>query len=301
MRTTLERRTVRRGDVELAVFVGGNPDGPPVVLVHGWPDTHHLWAGVVDHLAEDFRVVAYDTRGQGESTDPGSVAAFALAELADDLFAVADAVSPDQPVHVLAHDWGSVGVWEAVCRPGAEERIASFTSISGPNLDHMSAWVRRSVARPTPGSLVPVVAQGLASAYVGVFVSPVAPFLFRSLADRERWKDFLRRTDDFEPPEEAIAGTLVDDMVSGLRYYRANLGLRRHARRPRTTDVPVLQMVPTRDRAIRPASLDEAARWVLSLERVEVPYGHWVPMAAPDVVAAETTGFILGLSPRPVS
>ena len=63
MRTTLERRTVRRGEVELAVFVGGNPDGPPVVLVHGWPDTHHLWVGVVDQLADDFRVVAYDTRG----------------------------------------------------------------------------------------------------------------------------------------------------------------------------------------------------------------------------------------------
>src|SRR4051794_5953157 len=147
MRTTLERRTVQSGEVELAVFVGGNPEGPSVVLVHGWPDTHHLWGGVVDHLAEDFRVVAYDTRGQGESTDPGSVAAFALPALADDLIAVADAVSPDEPVHVLAHDWGSVGVWEAVSRHEAEERIASFTSISGPNLDYLGAWVRRSVAR----------------------------------------------------------------------------------------------------------------------------------------------------------
>ena len=301
MRTTLERRTVRRGEVELAVFVGGNPDGPPVVLVHGWPDTHHLWSGVVDQLADGFCVIAYDTRGQGESTDPGSVDAFALPELAEDLFAVADAVSPDQPVHVLAHDWGSVGVWEAVCRPGAEERIASFTSISGPSLDQLGVWVRRSVTRPTLRGLGAVLAQGLSSSYVGVFISPVAPFLFRNLAERARWTDFLRRTEEFEPPADAIAETLVDDMVSGLRYYRANLGLRRRAPRPRRTDVPVLQLVPTRDRAIRPASLDEAARWVSSLERVELPYGHWVPMAAPDVVAAETARFIRAQSPRPVS
>src|SRR4051794_13639866 len=281
MRTTLERRTVRSGEVELAVFVGGNPDGPTVVLVHGWPDTHHLWSGVVDELAEDFRVVAYDTRGQGQSTDPGRVDAFALPELAKDFFAVADAVSPDEPVHVLAHDWGSVQVWEAVSQDAAEQRIASFTSISGPNLDHLGAWVHRSVTRPTLARVGAVLAQGLASSYVGVFVSPLAPPLFRNLADRKRWTDFLRRTEGFEPPEDAVAETLVDDMVSGLRYYRANVGLHRRAPRPRRIDVPVLHLTPPRDRAVRPASLEESSRRVRSLERVDVPYGHWVPMAAP--------------------
>jgi pimeloyl-ACP methyl ester carboxylesterase len=301
MTTSLDRRTVSSGDVDLAVFEGGNPDGPTIVLVHGWPDTHHLWTGVVDALADDFHVVAYDTRGQGQSTDPGSVAAFKLPELAKDFFAVADAVSPDAPVHVLAHDWGSVQLWEAVCEPGAERRIASFTSISGPNLEHLSAWVRRSVSRPDPRGLGALLAQGLASSYVGVFVSPLAPPLFRNLADRGRWMRFLRRTEGFEPPEEAVAGTLVDDMVSGLRYYRANVGLRPRPSSPRRTSVPVLLLVPTRDRAVRAASFDETARWVPQLERVDLPYGHWVPMAAPDVVAAETTRFIRSLPPRPVS
>ena len=47
-------------------------------------------------------------------------------------------------MHVLAHDWGSVETWEAVCEPGAEEKIASFSSISGPNLDHLGMWIRAS-------------------------------------------------------------------------------------------------------------------------------------------------------------
>ncbi len=97
----------------------------------------------------DFRVVAYDTRGQGDSVTAAPDRAFTLDVLADDLTAVIDAVSPDVPVHVVGHDWGSIQSWEAVCRPGAEERIASFTSISGPNLAHVAAWVRRTLARPT--------------------------------------------------------------------------------------------------------------------------------------------------------
>ena len=59
----MKRGTVSRDGVDLAVHEGGNPDGPTVVLVHGWPDTHHLWLGVAELLAPDFRVVAYDTRG----------------------------------------------------------------------------------------------------------------------------------------------------------------------------------------------------------------------------------------------
>jgi pimeloyl-ACP methyl ester carboxylesterase len=301
MTTSLSRTTVRSGGVDLAVFDGGNRQGPTVVLVHGWPDTHHLWGGVVDLLADDFHVVAYDTRGQGESSDPGSVAAFELPRLAEDFFAVADAVSPDEPVHVLAHDWGSVQLWEAVCEPVAEQRIASFTSISGPNLDHLGAWVRRSLTEPTPQRLGAVLVQGLSSSYVGVFVSPAAPFLLRNLGDLDRWTEFLRRTEGFEPPPEAIADTLVDDMVNGLRYYRANVRLRPRRPRERRTSVPVLLLVPTHDRAVRASSFEETERWVPNLERVDVPYGHWVAMAAPEVVADETTRFIRSLPPRPAA
>ena len=298
--TKLDRRTVRSGPVDLAVFEGGNLDGPTLVMVHGWPDTSRLWTRVVEHLAEDFHVVAYDTRGQGESTDPGSTAAFALPELAKDFFAVVDAVSPHEPVHVLGHDWGSVQVWEAVCEPGAERRVASFTSISGPNVDHLSRWARDSVAHPSPRRLAAVAAQGLSSSYIGFFVSPAAPPLFRRFFDRQRWTAFLRRAEGIDPEPDLLADTLADDMVNGLRYYRANVHRGLGGPRERRTAVPVLLLVPTKDKAIRDASYDETAHWVDRLQRVDVPYGHWLPMAAPEVVAAETAGFIRSLSARPV-
>ena len=259
------RRVVPRGDVDLVVHEGGNPDGPVLVMVHGWPDTHRLWDGVAELLRDDFRLVAYDTRGQGDSVTDASDEAFTLDVLADDLVAVVDAVSPGEPVHVVGHDWGSVQAWEAVCRPGAEERIASFCSISGPNLAHVAAWVRGTLARPSPRGVLALVGQAVSSSYVPFLVSPLAPVVLGALGQRT--------------------------MVSGLRYYRANLawGVRRPEQR---TTVPVLQLALTRDVAIRPESLAASDPWVETLERRSMPHGHWVVRTHPQVVADEVRRFV---------
>ena len=286
------RRTVRNGEVDLAVFEAGNPDGPTVVLVHGWPDTHQLWNRVAESLAGKFRVVAYDTRGQGESSDPGRDAAFTLPELAGDFFAVIDVVSPEEPVHVVGHDWGSIQVWEAVCEPGAPTRVASFTSISGPNLDHLAHWARGSLGRPTPHRVGRLLQQTLSFSYVGFLLSPAAPPFFRRAVTRERWSRFLQRVEGVPPRAEDLAPTLVDDMVSGLRYYRANVGSPWRGPRDRRTAVPVLVLTPTRDPAVRAGSYADTERWVQHVERRNVAYGHWVPRSHPGVVAAETARFI---------
>ncbi|CUR61804.1 hypothetical protein NOCA150104 [metagenome] len=259
------RTTVPRGDVDLAVFDGGAPDGPTVVLVHGWPDSHSMWHGVAELLGATHRVVAYDTRGMGDSVTDAPDAGFGVETLADDLFAVLDAVAPDRPVHLVGHDWGSVQAWGAVCRPGAETRIASFTSISGPNLDHVAHWVRRTLARPSPRRVAGLVAQAASSSYVPFLVSPLAP---------------------------PLLGILDRDAASGLRYYRGNL--LRGARRPqhRTTAVPVLQLALTRDVAIREASLAASDPWTESLERRHLPHGHWITRTRPDVVADEVSRFV---------
>ena len=127
-----------------AVSGAGNPAGPatpenaerPTVLfVHGWPDTHEVWTEVAARLSDDVRAVAYDTRGLGVSDNPRGVSAYRIETLADDLYAVANAVSPDAPVHVVAHDWGSIQSWEAMSRPDAADHFWSFTTISGPCLD----------------------------------------------------------------------------------------------------------------------------------------------------------------------
>ena len=56
--------------VRVAVYEQGNPNGPTLVLVHGWPDSHVLWDGVVPLLADRFRIVRYDNRGVGKTSVP---------------------------------------------------------------------------------------------------------------------------------------------------------------------------------------------------------------------------------------
>ena len=56
--------------VRIATYEQGNPDGPTLVLVHGWPDSHVLWDGVVPLLEDRFRVIRYDNRGVGKSSVP---------------------------------------------------------------------------------------------------------------------------------------------------------------------------------------------------------------------------------------
>ena len=265
------RRTVRGDGVDLAVQEAGDPDAPAVVLVHGYPDTHRLWLPVAERLAADLRVVLYDTRGQGLSPTDASHEAFALPHLAADLMAVVDDASPDRPAHVVGHDWGSVQAWEAVCEPGAADRIASFTSISGPNLDHVAAWTRRTLRHPTPAAVTRLAGQGLSSSYVPFLVSPLAPPVLRVLGGRE--------------------------MVSGLRYYRGNVAVGRRPRERRTS-VPVLQLALTRDPAIRESSLTASEPWSDDLRRHHLPLGHWAPRTHPDVVAEEVLGHVTDVEAR---
>ena len=85
---------VQSGDVELAVKVYGEEGKPVVVLVHGYPDSSHVWNKVVTPLSARYRVVAYDVRGAGESTAQVHTKAYELEHLVADLAAVIDTVSP---------------------------------------------------------------------------------------------------------------------------------------------------------------------------------------------------------------
>lgn len=293
--STVTSRQVRNGSVELAVFEQGNPHGETLVLVHGWPDTHELWQHVIPHLAEGFRVVSYDSRGAGASTRPSRVEDYRLEVLATDLVAVIDAVSPDRPVHVLAHDWGSVETWEAVCEPGAQERIASFTSISGPNLDHLAKWQRRRFATRSFGGPL---AQAGASAYTVAFQIPGLTELPLRWWFAKRWPQFLKFFDGLDPTLVRPAPTIADDMVTGLKRYRANIRPRLRSPRERRTDVPVQLIVNKYDNAVRPVGYEDAERWVSDLRRVEIPAGHWSPISHARVVAELAAEFAATVSLR---
>ncbi|MDT0305876.1 SDR family oxidoreductase [Streptomyces sp. DSM 44917] len=271
----VRRRTVPSGGLDLAVYEQGPADRPTVVLVHGYPDTHRVWDDVAADLAADHHVVRYDVRGAGASGRPSSRAGYRLDQLARDLFAVIEATSPGRPAHVVAHDWGSVQSWEAVTDREAPGRIASFTTMSGPCLDHVGHWMRERVSRPTPRHLAQLAGQGAHSWYIGAFHVPVlAPAVWRLVLGRN-WGTVLRRLEGVTPREGHPQKGLAGDAVRGMELYRANMLPRAREPRRRTTPLPVQLIVLTKDRYVRPALTEGLERWAPRLWRRSLRASHW--------------------------
>jgi pimeloyl-ACP methyl ester carboxylesterase len=281
------RIEVRSDGLTLAASTRG-VDGPPVLFMHGYPDTSAVWDPVVKRLSGTHRCIAYDVRGAGASDVPADTDGYRIARLLDDLVAVMDATSPDEAVHLVGHDWGSVVAWEAACRTVSDERlvgrIASLTSISGPCLGHVGAFyraARRASWRSRDGLRLKrdAAAQAARSWYVYAFHVP-------RLSDAVVRRHSTRLASRRSGTGRHFGPTLPDDAVNGLNLYRANVRSYEPIPGGPRTDVPVLLIVPTRDRYVSPAMTRELGRFVPNLDRREIDAGHWAMWSRPDDVGA---------------
>ncbi|MFE3635247.1 SDR family oxidoreductase [Streptomyces cellostaticus] len=286
-------RRVRTGGVELCVAELGDPRQPTVVLVHGYPDSMEVWSEVAVRLADRFHVVLYDVRGHGRSTAPRPLrGGFTLPKLTDDFMAVVDAVSPDRPVHLVGHDWGSVQSWEFVTVGRTKGRIASFTSMSGPSLDHFGHWIGARVKRPTPRRVGQLLGQGARSWYVYLLHAPALPELAWRGPLGKRWPRILERAEKV-PAGAHPAASLPSDAAHGAWLYRDNV--RARLRRPRPdafAHAPVQLITPLGDAFLSERLYDDLDTWVPRLTRRALPAGHWIPRTRPDQVAAWIDEFV---------
>ncbi|MGX5214193.1 SDR family oxidoreductase [Streptomyces violaceus] len=298
--TGARERWVRTGEVELCVAEMGDPCRPTVVLVHGYPDSKEVWSEVAARLAGQFHVVAYDVRGHGRSTAPRPLrGGFTLEKLTDDFLAVADAVSPDRPVHLVGHDWGSVQAWEFTTVRRTEGRIASFTSMSGPSLDHFGHWINRRVKRPTPRRVGQLLGQGAKSWYVCLLHTPVLPELAWRGPLGKRWPKILERVEKV-PRGGYPTSSLPSDAAHGAWLYRDNV--RPRLRRPRPdahAHAPVQLITPLEDRFLSERLHDELEQWVPRLTRRTLPAGHWIPRTRPDQLASWIGAFVTSVEDGP--
>ncbi|MEG3629858.1 SDR family oxidoreductase [Streptomyces sp. C6-003] len=284
---------VRTGGVDLCVAELGDPQQPTVVLVHGYPDSKEVWSEVAARLADRFHVVLYDVRGHGRSTAPKPLrGGFTLEKLTDDFLAVADAVSPDRPVHLVGHDWGSVQAWEFTTVRRTEGRIASFTSVSGPSLDHFGHWIGRRLKRPTPRRVGQLLGQGAKSWYVYLLHTPALPELAWRGPLGKRWPGILRRVEKV-PADDYPTASLPTDAAHGAWLYRDNV--RARLRRPRAdayAHAPVQLITPVADLFLSERLYDDLELWAPRLTRRTLPAKHWVPRTRPDLLSGWITEFV---------
>ena len=286
-------RRVRTGGIELCVVELGDAARPTVVLVHGYPDSKEVWTEVASRLADQWHVVLYDVRGHGRSTAPKPLrGGFTLEKLTDDFLAVVNAVSPDRPVHLVGHDWGSVQSWEFVTVKRTEGRIASFTSMSGPSLDHFGHWIKQRMTRPTPRRVGQLLGQGAKSWYIYMLHTPVLPELAWRGPLGKRWPRMLQRLEKV-PAGDYPTSSLPDDAAHGAWLYRDNV--RARLSRPRTdayAHVPVQLITPTGDVFLSEKLYDQLELWAPQLVRRSLDGKHWVPRTRPDQLASWISEFV---------
>ncbi|MDR8399686.1 alpha/beta fold hydrolase [Paraburkholderia sp. USG1] len=288
--------SVEAGGVRLAVYVSGPRDAPPIVLVHGYPDSAAVWEPVRAQLDAHYRVIAYDVRGAGASEAPATRQAYRLEHLAADLAAVADATCGTRPFHLVGHDWGSIECWEAVTDPAFKGRIASYTSISGPCLDHASFDLRgnggggaQTAHQRTKRPFGRGVRQTLKSWYIFFFHLPWLPELVWRAGGARLWPLWLRVTERVRPAPDPVQ---MRNAINGLNLYRANFIDKLLHPRARHAHAPVQFIVPLRDRYVGPALSLGLEGWLGAYERFEIDAGHWVVLREPERIAASIERFV---------
>jgi pimeloyl-ACP methyl ester carboxylesterase len=115
-------RQVDVGGVRLHVAEAGS--GPPLLLLHGWPQHWWCWRHLLPPLARDHRVLAPDLRGWGWSDAP--VGNYAKRTFAEDIVGLMDAEGIDR-ARIIGHDWGAyTALLMALSRPERVQRVVAL-------------------------------------------------------------------------------------------------------------------------------------------------------------------------------
>ena len=268
----------------LAVRTFGDISKPALVLVHGYPDHQEVWKNVIVYLP-DYFIVTYDVRGAGDSSIPKYIRDYRLERLSMDLEEVVNAVLPGQSFHLVAHDWGSIQSWESVTDPRFEGRILSFTTISGPCLDHAAFWMRNQFKQNRSRFFK----QLSKSWYIAMFQLPwLAPTAW-NFFNPERWGKIIRELEGKEGLP--LNQNIVKDGKYGVGLYRANFIPRLLKPRERHAICPVQAIVLKRDNFVSPQLVDEMPKWVQTFSRVELDANHWAILSQPKLIAESILEF----------
>jgi pimeloyl-ACP methyl ester carboxylesterase len=125
----LESRRVETNGIRLHVVMAGPADGPPVVLLHGFPEFWAAWQGQIAPLARaGFRVLVPDQRGYNASDKPAELEAYRLEELENDIVGMLDALGYES-AYLAGHDVGAWVAWHLlIFHPERFRRAVIFNS-----------------------------------------------------------------------------------------------------------------------------------------------------------------------------
>ncbi len=270
------------GDVRLHVAEAG--DGPPLVLLHGWPQHWYEWRELIRPLSARYRVLCPDLRGFGWSEAPPR--GYDKETLAGDVLALLDGLGVDR-FRLAGHDWGGwVGFLLCLFAPERVERFLALNiahPFSKPTLRGAATlwrfWYQLLIAAPLLGPAAVARLRRLgepAFRWIGV----------RGRGwGQEEMRIFLAQ---FEEPERARASVLLYRTFLARDFPRMLAGRYRRTR----LITPTLLLHGLGDKVVRPAHFADHERYAERMEVELVPgCGHFIVDERPELVLQRALGF----------
>jgi pimeloyl-ACP methyl ester carboxylesterase len=261
-----------RSGLTFTADVLGPIDGPPVLLLHGFPESRHSWRAALPSLANaGYRAVAPDQRGYsaGARPDPADLSNYAFDRLVNDAIEIVAAAGHDgRPFHLVGHDWGGQVSWGvAAAHP---KRLASLTVMSRP---HPKSF-RRALEKPDGE-------QKNRSRHHRAFLdAETAKLLLADNARRLRDGLFGQGVPAAAMEEHLSVLGNPAAMEAALAWYRANVGL---AADIGMIEVPTLYIWGDIDATVGPDAAYGTRKFVSAAFAMEVlpGVGHFVMDQAP--------------------
>jgi pimeloyl-ACP methyl ester carboxylesterase len=280
----IDHRSIIANGVSLHIAEAGPADGPLVILLHGFPEFWFEWRDYFAPLAAaGFRVVAPDQRGCNLSSKPQGVAAYRLDLLANDIFAIADALG-HETLRVVGHDWGSVVAWWMATRNPS--RLERLVTIDAP---HPAVWM----------TAVREDAERRKSWYVQALRIPWLPeFLIRlgGYSGLTRALTSAARKDAFTPEilaQYMTAWRQPGALTAMINWYRAVAADGLVMPAAKSISVPTLILWGDKDIYVGPKLADACAALCADARVVHFPQaGHWLPNDEREAVLAELLRFL---------
>jgi pimeloyl-ACP methyl ester carboxylesterase len=289
------RRVGLSTGVTLNVAVAGPEDAPPVILLHGFPESHRTWRGVAPLLEDSFRLIMPDQRGFAGSDRPLDVDEYETDKLIGDIFALAEALGVER-FALVGHDWGGAIAWPAAMRN--DPRLTKLAIINAP---HPLIFQK---------SLIEDADQRAASQYISWFRVPGAEKAIEAMGFEAFFqKTFMSHVELASVSEEEKQQYIAEwsqpgGMLPMLNWYRATKLI---VPPPGATvavpdfllrafpkiHVPTLVVWGMKDPALLPLQLEGLEALVDDLTVVKLPdAGHFAPWEAPDEVASALRDFL---------
>ena len=253
-------------------------EGQPVLLIHGFPDSHRLWRHQVEPLTEaGMRVLAPDLRGFGESDKPDAIEDYAITKSVADMVAVLDQLDIER-AHVVGHDFGAPVAWA----------LAAFVP------DRVDKLVAMSVGHPETRR-ARTIEQREKSWYMLLFqfTGVAEELLMRD--DWQLFREWLRSDGDMDQYIAYLSRPGA--LTAGLNWYRANLAPHRELEeRPPIPGVaaPTLGLWSSGDNYLTEDAVVASAQYVDGPWRYERIDGasHWMQLDQPERISELLVEFL---------